>query len=123
MGDSQGQTTIYETTKDMTEKTNGKTMEADTTEKTMEDARIESTTWECETPDTADKSEGRFSYTEVYDYVSKKVYPVHLTKEEEKQALRKRSKFFMAKDNGRLFYIGGKGKFYYSLLYCSYNIL
>ena len=41
----------------MTEKTNGKAMEADTTEdtteKTMEDATIESTTRECETPDTA----------------------------------------------------------------------
>ena len=62
----------------------------------MEDARIESTTRGCETPDTEDKSEGRFSF---YDYVSEKVYPAHLTKkeerEEEKQALRKRSKFFM----------------------------
>ena len=37
MEDSQGQTTMYET-KDMAEKKNGKTMEEDTTEKTMEDA-------------------------------------------------------------------------------------
>ena len=45
---------MYETTKDMTEKT---TMDGDTTEKTMEDARTESTTRECETPeeDTAEK--------------------------------------------------------------------
>ena len=55
MRDLQGETTIYETTKDMTgEDDNGGRY---TTEKTMEDARTESTTRECETPEenTAEK--------------------------------------------------------------------
>ena len=48
---------MYETTKDMTEKTTMEDDEEDTTEKTMEDARTGSTTRKCETPeeDTAEK--------------------------------------------------------------------
>ena len=55
MRDLQGETTIYETTKDMTgEDDNGGRY---TTEKTMEDTRTESTAKKCETPEenTAEK--------------------------------------------------------------------
>ena len=53
-------------------------------------------------------TDGRFSYTDIYNYVWKKEYPSLLTKED-KQALRKRAKFFRGKEGGHLYYVGRKG--------------
>ena len=100
---------------DTAERTTSTTEEENTAEKTTstteEEDTAEKTTSTMEEEDTAEKaaSEGRFSYTEIYNYLSGKGYPPHLTRKEDKQALRKRSKFFIAKDAG-LYYVGGKCK-------------
>ena len=48
--------------------------------------------------------EGRFSYSEIYDYLASHKYPLGFSKAD-KLALRKRSKFFQVKD-GHLYYTG-----------------
>ena len=53
-------------------------------------------------------SEGRFTYGQLFDYISQGVYPESFLKED-KQALRKRAKFFTI-DKANLYYIGGPGK-------------
>ena len=48
--------------------------------------------------------EGRFSYSEIHDYLASHKYPLGFSKSD-KLALRKRSKFFQVKD-GHLYYTG-----------------
>ena len=48
--------------------------------------------------------EGRFSYSEIHDYLASHKYPLGFSKAD-KLALRKRSKFFQVKD-GHLYYTG-----------------
>ena len=51
------------------------------------------------------KQDGRFSFTEIYHYIKEGKYPNSFSKPD-KQALRKRAKFFIIKDT-QLYYIGG----------------
>ena len=53
------------------------------------------------------EQEGRFSYSEINDYLLSQKYPAGFTKAD-KLALRKRAKFFKIKD-GQLYYTG-RGK-------------
>ena len=52
-----------------------------------------------------DRQDGRFSFGEIHEYVVRGVYPEGFTKEN-KQALRKRSKFFASRQEN-LYYVGG----------------
>ena len=54
--------------------------------------------------DNAQEQEGRFSYSEIHDYLASQKYPLGFSKAD-KLALRKRSKFFQVKD-GHLYYTG-----------------
>lgn len=54
--------------------------------------------------DNAQEQEGRFSYSEIHDYLALQKYPLGFSKAD-KLALRKRSKFFQVKD-GHLYYTG-----------------
>ena len=54
--------------------------------------------------DNAQEQEGRFSYSEIHDYLASQKYPIGFSKAD-KLALRKRSKFFQVKD-GHLYYTG-----------------
>ena len=51
--------------------------------------------------------EGKFNYSDIYQYISQKTYPSSFTKEE-KRALRRRAKYF-DHDEGQLTYIGSSG--------------
>lgn len=57
--------------------------------------------------DAAKEQEGRFTYSEINDYLLSQKYPVGFTKAD-KLALRKRAKFFKIND-GQLYYTG-RGK-------------
>ena len=48
----------------------------------------------------------KFSFSQIYGYLSSVSYPDHFEKEE-KRALRKRAAFFLVKE-GQLYYKGGK---------------
>ena len=48
----------------------------------------------------------KYAFSEIYEYLAHKTYPVHADKLY-KHDLRKRSKFFVP-EGGRLFYIGGE---------------
>ena len=50
--------------------------------------------------------EGKFSFSQLYDYLSSGSYPDHFEKEE-KRGLRKRAAFFVIKE-AQLYYKGGK---------------
>ena len=52
-----------------------------------------------------DSQQGRFSFGEIHEYFVKRVYPEGFSKEN-KQALRKRSKFFAVRQEN-LYYVGG----------------
>ena len=54
----------------------------------------------------SDCSSGRFSYQEIFTYLREGKYPEDFEKKD-KQALRKRVKFFAVKD-AHLYYVGGK---------------
>ena len=54
----------------------------------------------------SDYSSGRFSYQEIFTYLKEGEYPEDFEKKD-KQALRKRVKFFAVKD-AHLYYVGGK---------------
>ena len=56
--------------------------------------------------ETTNTTEGRFSYSEIHEYVATKSYPEGFTKED-KLALRKRSKYFAVREEN-LYYVGGK---------------
>ena len=61
---------------------------------------------------------GRFTSGQLYDYISEARYPEDWNKSD-KQALRKRAKFFQVKGSN-LYYIGGPGKrTYYCCCYLS----
>ena len=51
------------------------------------------------------QKDGRFSFSEIHRYLSAGIYPDDFSKPD-KQALRKRAKFFRAK-NTALYYVGG----------------
>ena len=61
--------------------------------------------------------EGRFSYSEIYEYVAMRSYPEGFTKED-KLAIRKRSKYFAVKKEN-LYYVGGK---YNDAIDCCYSL-
>ena len=52
-----------------------------------------------------DASDGRFTFTQIFEYVRHGKYPEGYSKSD-KQALRKRSKYFVVKES-ELYYIGG----------------
>ena len=66
--------------------------------------------------DNAQEQEGRFSYSEIHDYLASQKYPLGFSKAD-KLALRKRSKFFQVKD-GHLYYTG-KCKLMFIRIYTS----
>ena len=55
------------------------------------------------------EKEGRFPYSDIFAYVNDGTYPIEFTKDE-KRALRKRAKFFVAKGTS-LYYAGGGKQF------------
>ena len=54
------------------------------------------------------KTEGRFAFKEIHDYISKNEYPSSFSKED-KRALKRRAKCFQCQD-GQIFYVGSAGK-------------
>ena len=50
--------------------------------------------------------EGRFSFSQIYEYLNSGTYPDHFEKDE-KRALRKRAAFFSVKET-KLYYKSGK---------------
>ena len=53
-------------------------------------------------------SDGKYTFSELYDYLSRREYPPDASKQY-KLGIRKRSKYFIT-DEGRLYYIGGQKK-------------
>lgn len=51
------------------------------------------------------QQDGRFAFADIYTYIKDGTYPIDFDKPD-KQALRKRAKYFIAKDT-RLYYVGG----------------
>ena len=60
------------------------------------------------------EKEGKFEYSDIFAYVNDGKYPSEFTKDE-KRALRKRAKFFVAKGTS-LYYVGGGKQLNFSLL-------
>ena len=61
----------------------------------------------------AEKREGKFSVSEIYDYLAKRSYPEGLSKSE-KSVMRRRAKFFRLHEKD-LYYIGGGKKFCFAV--------
>lgn len=77
-----------------------------TAEETTTTAEETTTTAEQTTsPKEEEQQDGRFSFAEIYAYIKDGRYPSSFTKAD-KQALRKRAKFFTVKDT-QLYYVGG----------------
>ena len=51
-------------------------------------------------------ADGRFSYSIIHDYLTKRSYPAHFSKED-KRALRKRAQHFACTEDGQMYYVGG----------------
>ena len=76
-------------------------------------ATTTTTAEETTSPKEEEQQNGRFSFAEIYAYVRDGRYPSNFTKVD-KQALRKRAKFFIVKDT-QLYYVGGG--MYYNVMY------
>ena len=61
----------------------------------------------------AEKRDGKFSFSEMYDYLAKGSYPEGLSKSE-KSVMRRRAKFFSVHEKD-LYYIGGGKKFSFAV--------
>ena len=59
-----------------------------------------------EQPGSSSTADGRFSYSAIHNYLSKRSYPAHFSKED-KRALRKRAQHFACTEDGELYYVGG----------------
>ena len=57
-------------------------------------------------PRSSSIADGRFSYSVIHNYFSKRSYPAHFS-EEDKRAFRKRAQHFACTEDGELYYVGG----------------
>ena len=80
---------------------------------------------ETASPKSEEQQDGRFSFAELYTYITDGRYPSSFVKVD-KQALRKRAKLFMVKGT-QLYYIGGGGYYNNSnaavYMLIAYNIM